>query len=160
LHHRLKANGRNPGINVIKQYSTLPLIRCYPGQLNQVFMNLIANAIDALEDLFFTRVHEAPHQPDYKPLIHIYTSLSDDNSHVIIKIMDNGSGIPCEKQDQIFNAFFTTKPVGKGTGLGLSISKKIIVEKHNGKLKCRSQLGQGTEFLIEIPVHLFQPTIQ
>lgn len=150
LHHRIKASGHNPGINIIKEYSSLPLIKCYPGQLNQVFMNLIANAIDALEESLFVNVTQAP----YKPTIQIRTYLSYDNSRVIINIRDNGLGIPTEKKDQIFNAFFTTKPVGKGTGLGLSISKQIIVEKHNGKIECISQAGLGTEFVIEIPVQL------
>ncbi|BAZ15303.1 multi-sensor signal transduction histidine kinase [Calothrix sp. NIES-4071] len=153
LHHRIKPNGHKPGINIIKQYSTLPLIKCYPGQLNQVFMNLIANAIDALEESFLVSLHKVPHLLD-KLTIQISSYLSNDNSYVGIKISDNGPGIALEKQDQIFNAFFTTKPVGKGTGLGLAISKQIIVEKHNGKLECISQPGQGTEFVIEIPVGL------
>ncbi|MBF2065044.1 MAG: PAS domain-containing protein [Calothrix sp. C42_A2020_038] len=152
LHHRLKANGQNPGINIIKEYNILPLIKCYPGQLNQVFMNLIANAIDALEESFSTSIQESPQQ-EFKPIICIRTSISDDKSHVIIKISDNGSGIPVDQKDQIFDAFFTTKPVGKGTGLGLSISQQIIVEKHGGKLQCISEPGDGTEFIVELPVN-------
>lgn len=151
LHHRIKASGHNPGIHIIKEYIALPLIKCYPGQLNQVFMNLIANAIDALEEFFFLNIQKAPRQHVNKPTIRISTSLYS-NTHAIIKISDNGSGIPNEKKDQIFNAFFTTKPVGKGTGLGLSISKQIIVEKHNGKLECISEPGMGTEFVIQIPI--------
>lgn len=153
LHHRIKASGHKPGINIIKEYSALPVIQCYPGQLNQVFMNLIANAIDALEEFFFTNAQKAPCNQVDKPTIHISTVLSSNNSHAIIRINDNGAGIPNEKKEQIFNAFFTTKPVGKGTGLGLSISKQIIVEKHKGKLECISEVGQGTEFVIEIPIH-------
>jgi signal transduction histidine kinase/PAS domain-containing protein len=146
LQHRLRRIGDNPGIEIIKQYQQLPLLKCYPGQLNQVFMNLIANAIDAVEEGVGSR-ELLP-----TPSIRIRTRLSDNPSCVLICIADNGSGISPEKQQHIFNTFFTTKPVGKGTGLGLSISQQIIVEKHCGRLWCTSELGQGTEFWIEIPI--------
>ncbi|MBE9224646.1 PAS domain-containing protein [Phormidium sp. LEGE 05292] len=138
LEHRLKAKPHFSGISVIKKYSKLPLIECYAGQLNQVFMNILANAIDALET-----------QPEPR---NITITTQVKNQLIIISIADNGVGMPQDIKSKIFDPFFTTKSVGKGTGLGLSISHSIIVEKHNGKLKCNSQLGQGTEFIIEIPV--------
>ncbi len=152
LQHRLRRIGDNPGIEIIKEYQQLPLIKCYPGQLNQVFMNLISNAIDAL----FEGMGSSSCAVDYSilpaPYIRIRTQLSNNKSCVLICIADNGTGIPPEKQQQIFNTFFTTKPIDKGTGLGLSISHQIIVEKHCGRLWCTSELGQGTKFWIEIPI--------
>jgi signal transduction histidine kinase/DNA-binding NarL/FixJ family response regulator len=141
LQHRIKPNGGKPGIKIIKEYGNLPLVACYPGQLNQVFMNLIANAVDALEESLVDNQQ-----------ICIRTQVINDNSHVLIQITDNGSGISHELQQQIFNPFFTTKPVGKGTGLGLSISHEIIAKKHGGNLKCISEPEQGTEFWIELPL--------
>jgi signal transduction histidine kinase len=138
LEHRLKAKPHFSGISVIKNYRKLPQVECYPGQLNQVFMNILANAIDALET-----------QPEPR---NITISTQAKNQLIIISIADNGGGMPKDIKSKIFDPFFTTKAVGKGTGLGLSISHSIIVEKHNGKLECNSELGQGTEFIIEIPV--------
>jgi signal transduction histidine kinase len=138
LQHRFQANNNQPEIQVIKEYGQLPLVECYAGQLNQVFMNLIANAIDALEETSNT------------PTIWINTQLTDENK-VLISIRDNGVGIPENIRSKLFNPFFTTKAVGKGTGLGLSISYQIV-EKHRGKLWCDSILGQGTKFVIEIPL--------
>ncbi|MFB2898815.1 ATP-binding protein [Aerosakkonemataceae cyanobacterium BLCC-F50] len=138
LEHRLKAKPHFSGISVFKNYGKLPLVECYPGQLNQVFMNILANAIDALET-----------QPEPR---NITISTQAKNQLIIISIADNGGGMPKNVKSKIFDPFFTTKAVGKGTGLGLSISHSIIVEKHNGNLKCNSELGQGTEFIIEIPV--------
>lgn len=138
LEHRLKAKPHFSGISVIKKYNKLPLIECYAGQLNQVFMNILANAIDALET-----------QPEPR---NITITTQVKYQLIIINIADNGAGMSQDIKSKIFDPFFTTKSVGKGTGLGLSISHSIIVEKHNGKLKCNSQLGQGTEFIIEIPV--------
>ncbi|MBW4669077.1 MAG: PAS domain-containing protein [Cyanomargarita calcarea GSE-NOS-MK-12-04C] len=203
LQHRFKPDGGKPGIEIIKEYTVLPNVKCYPGQLNQVFMNLIANAIDAIEESYnfsslknrlsvqikseeskpsklrlrsrhkgtYAQLKEisnslqsenlslqVPKSTRFKktlsPTIRISTRILEDNSHVVIRIADNGSGIPAEQQAQIFNAFFTTKPIGKGTGLGLSISYQIIVEKHGGKLWCFSKPGQGTEFIIEIPIDI------
>ncbi len=148
LSHRLKAKPQRPAIQIIKSYGDLPLVECFPGQLNQVFTNLIANAIDAMDESNFgksyTEIEKNPNQ------IIIRTSL--DNQHVKISIADNGSGMPESVINQIFNAFFTTKPEGKGTGLGLSISYEIITKKHGGKIECISSLGQGTEFIIQIPL--------
>ncbi|XQQ04924.1 MAG: GAF domain-containing protein [Leptolyngbya sp. IPPAS B-1204] len=153
LQHRLKANGRSPGIDIIKDYSELPLIECYAGQLNQVFMNILSNAIDALESRDEKRTPEAmQHQPSW---IKIRTALIHNASGqkcVMISISDNGAGIPETVQSRIFDPFFTTKPVGRGTGLGLAISYQVITEKHGGTLQCHSQPGQGTEFRIELPI--------
>jgi len=150
LQHRIKANDHRPDIEVIKEYGDLPLVNCYPSPLNQVFMNLLANAIDALdeENLKSGRSYEEIKQ-DPNRLI-IKTSVIKEGE-VEIKIADNGPGIPAEMQSRIFEPFVTTKPVGKGTGLGLSICHDIIIEKHGGSLLCNSQLGEGTEFVIRIP---------
>ncbi|MBD2480758.1 PAS domain S-box protein [Planktothrix sp. FACHB-1365] len=148
LHNRLKDNSQRQAIQVIKKYGRIPLVECYAGQLNQVFMNLISNAIDALESSShsFTQQQQNPHQ------ITIQTELFDPQ-WIRIKIADNGIGMPETVKSNLFNPFFTTKPVGKGTGLGLSISYQIIVERHKGSIQCHSELGQGTEFIIEIPLH-------
>ncbi|WP_445632577.1 histidine kinase [Nostoc sp. DSM 114161] len=145
LEHRLKAKPNYPGIKIIKEYGNLPLVECYPGQLNQVFMNILANAIDALEESMDNgKITNAPH-------ICICTNLIADQQLVIISIADNGCGIPENIQKQLFDPFFTTKPVGKGTGLGLSISYQIITQKHRGKLQCISSPNEGTEFIINLP---------
>ncbi|MGB6296464.1 MAG: ATP-binding protein [Rivularia sp. (in: cyanobacteria)] len=151
LRHRLKASESHPEINIIKNYADLPLINCYSGQLNQVFMNLLANAIDALEESnqgkSFEEIEDNLNQ------IEITTSLTADKKSVVIKIADNGLGISEELQQRIFDNLFTTKAVGKGTGLGLSIARQIIVEKHEGSLNFNSEIGKGTEFIIAIPVN-------
>lgn len=150
LKHRLKANYKRPEIQIIKKYGDLPEVNCYPGQLNQVFMNIIANAIDAVEDASKERsFHEINRSPNQ---ITICTKLSEDCESVFIRIKDNGLGMPEVVRSQIFDHLFTTKPVGKGTGLGLSISHSIVVEKHGGKLSCKSVSGEGTELAIEIPL--------
>ncbi|MBE9143375.1 PAS domain S-box protein [Planktothrix mougeotii] len=148
LHNRLKDNSQRQAIQVLKKYGRIPLVECYAGQLNQVFMNLISNAIDALESSSYslTQQQQNPHQ------ITIQTELFDPQ-WIRIKIADNGIGMPETVKSNLFNPFFTTKPVGKGTGLGLSISYQIIVERHKGSIQCNSELGQGTEFIIEIPLH-------
>jgi PAS domain S-box-containing protein len=150
LNNRLKAKPGSPEIQIIKKYdNSLPSIECYPGQLNQVFMNILANSIDALEDKI-KKNHQKNH-PAFNSLITINTKLVKSN-YIRIGIADNGCEIPANIQTKLFDPFFTTKEVGKGTGLGLSISYQIIVEKHRGKLNCYSQPGKGTEFIIEIPV--------
>ncbi|MEG3876650.1 response regulator [Microcoleus sp. herbarium7] len=143
LQHRLKARHDFPAIQVIKNYGKLPEVECHPSQLNQVFMNLLSNAIDALETSG-VREHK-------QPTITIGTSIDGADS-IAISIADNGVGIPEPIRSQIFNPFFTTKPVGKGTGLGLSIAHQIVTEKHGGKIECNSTLGLGTEFAVQIPV--------
>jgi signal transduction histidine kinase len=160
LQHRIKTIGLKTAelhkishspIELITEYGDLPLVTCYPGQLNQVFLNIINNAIDAVEN-----------QP-YPRFIKISTSLAKwenpDNSHsplptpsIVIRISDNGCGISEDVLPKIFDPFFTTKPVGRGTGLGLSMSYQIVVNRHQGQLKCNSIVGQGTEFIVEIPI--------
>ncbi|CAD5968740.1 Sensor protein [Planktothrix tepida] len=157
LQHRIKSRPEQPEIEVIKDYGNLPLVECYAGQLNQVFMNILTNAIDALEEKSrtendFLEENQIPLTDKIHNQIKISTSMLD-SEWVQISLSDNGIGIPQNIQQQIFNPFFTTKPIGKGTGLGMSISYQIIVEKHGGKLKCISIPNQGTEFVIQIPIH-------
>ncbi|HEY9852625.1 MAG TPA: PAS domain S-box protein [Leptolyngbyaceae cyanobacterium] len=148
LEYRLKQQGNQPAIKVIKSYGKLPLIECYAGQLNQVFMNIFSNAIDALEALM-ENSSNGNEQARKNPNISIYTEASGD--FVTIKIADNGIGMTKEVKQRIFDPFFTTKEVGKGTGMGLAIAHSIIVEKHKGSLQCFSKVGVGTEFRIQIP---------
>lgn len=148
LQHRLKAKPESSQIKIIKEYAQLPLVECYAGQLNQVFMNLLTNAIDALEETYKISEQNIIKQ---SKIISIKTQLKSED-YVIITIADNGMGIPEINKSKLFDPFFTTKPVGKGTGLGLSISYQIIHEKHQGKLWCDSIPREGTKFFIEIPV--------
>jgi signal transduction histidine kinase len=149
LQYRLKDKPESPAIEVIRDFSKLPPVECYPGQLNQVLMNILVNAIDALEEVNHKRTYEeiqaSPSQ------ITIRTAMID-SEWIEIAIADNGPGMPENVKNHIFDPFFTTKPVGKGTGMGMAISYQIITEKHNGKLLCFSTPGQGTEFKIQIPV--------
>lgn len=158
LKYRLKARKNCHFIEIIKEYSSLPLVDCYPGQLNQVFLNIIANAIDALDDLSEDSSWEDISTHPYT--ITIQTKASADNDWVTIRIKDNGPGMSPEVRRQVFDYLFTTKPVGKGTGLGLAISRQIVEEKHGGKLTCISTLGQGTEFIIELPRKQFHQSKQ
>ncbi|WP_373526022.1 ATP-binding protein [Nostoc sp.] len=152
IQSRLKATDKRPEIEVIKEYGTLPLVECYAGQLNQVFMNILVNAIDALEDSVLTGRWKIKKQlKTDNPQIYIRTQLVMPN-HVTIRIADNGTGIPEDAKKQLFNPFFTTKPVGQGTGMGLAISHQIITERHGGSLEFVSQPGTGTEFIIRIPL--------
>ncbi|BAY15489.1 two-component sensor histidine kinase [Anabaenopsis circularis NIES-21] len=144
LNNRLKTSCGKLGIEVIKNYDVLPLVECYPSQLNQVFMNIIANAIDALDG------------QEKEGIITISTSLENgkiltNSPYIVVWIQDNGSGMSQDVRDRLFEPFFTTKPIGKGTGLGMPICRKII-EKHNGKIECFSEPGQGTTFCIQIPI--------
>lgn len=148
LQPRLKKTSEHPAINLVKDYGELPLIECYAGQLNQVFMNLLANAIDALEERDKTRTEsEIIINPS---TINISTKMLENN-WVQIRIQDNGIGIKPDAISKIFDPFYTSKPVGKGTGLGLSISYQIIVDKHHGTMRCTSESQKGTEFIVEIP---------
>jgi signal transduction histidine kinase len=150
LKHRLQGSGDRTKIQVVTKYGDLPPISCYPGQLNQVFMNIIANAIDAFDELEQNHSHqEIPACPN---IITITTSVDLQQQTVIICIQDNGPGMLAEVQARIFEQSFTTKAVGKGTGLGLAISYQIIVDKHNGQLKCLSIPGEGTKFNITLPM--------
>jgi predicted ATPase/signal transduction histidine kinase/tRNA A-37 threonylcarbamoyl transferase component Bud32 len=146
LQHRLKENNNRLEIEVFKEYAQLPDILCYAGQLNQVFMNILSNAIDALED--YNNREDSPRK---NPQIRIRTELGEVNT-LKIRIADNGYGMTAQVMQKIFDPFFTTKPVGSGTGLGLSISYQVVVDKHKGQLSCESTLGEGTEFVIEIPM--------
>jgi PAS domain S-box-containing protein len=148
LQNRLKAYGDRPAINLTKRYGNIPIVNAYAGQLNQVFMNILSNAIDAIDE-GLTDTHTASEisiTTEFKP------SNDDQAPMVMIRIADNGHGIPEDILKKLFDPFFTTKPVGKGTGLGLSISYQIVVEKHQGRLECFSKVGEGTEFRIEIPL--------
>ncbi|MBD2449192.1 sensor histidine kinase [Nostoc sp. FACHB-152] len=159
LENRLQATPDYPAIEAIKEYADLPLVECYPGELNQVFINLLTNAIDAIQESFVNRpTHQ--HQDEEiastslirkKGQIRIQTELNADKQ-IVIRIADNGIGIPKNLQKQVFNPFFTTKPVGKSTGLALSISYQIVTEKHQGKLQFTSTFGKGTEFVMAIPL--------
>ncbi|MBE9209765.1 HAMP domain-containing histidine kinase [Nostoc sp. LEGE 06077] len=144
LQNRLKAKSNHPSIEIIKEYGQLPLVECYAGQLNQVLINIIINAIDALENLSVINQH-------HNPQIVIRTLLLNSD-WIAIEIADNGIGMTPDIQKRIFDPFFTTKPVGKGTGLGMSISYQIITEKHQGRLGCSSFPGAGAKFIIEIPI--------
>jgi two-component system, NtrC family, sensor kinase len=149
LQHRLKAKPERLEIEVMRDYGDLPDVLCYPGSLNQVFMNVLANAIDAVEEVDAQQCYQAiKHDPGR---ITIRTSVTE-SKWIEIAIADNGIGMPEHLQQQIFAPFFTTKPLGKGTGIGMSISHQIIVEKHHGKLTCFSTLGKGTELIIQIPL--------
>ncbi len=153
LQNRLREQPHRAAIQVIKEFGNLPLVECYPGEMNQVFMNILSNAIDAIE----SRIKE---DSSLSPKIQICTTVLKVNNQqsgdkVLIRIADNGSGISPHIKQRVFDPFFTTKPVGKGTGLGLSISHSIVVKKHKGELRCNSVLGQGTEFVIELPRILY-----
>ncbi|OCR02622.1 serine/threonine protein kinase [Oscillatoriales cyanobacterium USR001] len=147
LKHRLKANENRPEIKVVKEYGNLPQIECYAGQLNQVFMNLLSNAIDALEDS-----NQGLKYAEIANEITVKTERSEDKNQAIIRIKDNGIGMSAEVQAKIFEHLFTTKGVGKGTGLGLAIARQIIVEKHGGAISVNSEVGVGTEFILSLPV--------
>ncbi len=147
LRHRLKENEERSEIKVIRKYGNLPPVECHLGQLNQVFMNLLSNGIDAIEE----NLESNKQQKFTPPQIQIQTQRVSQNQ-VLIRIIDNGFGIPTEMQSRLFDPFFTTKPVGKGTGLGLSISYQIVTEFHQGKLECNSTPGKGAEFRIRMPI--------
>jgi two-component system, NtrC family, sensor kinase len=135
-----RLNAHNPAIQVLKDYGTLPLVECYPGQLNQVLMNLLVNGIDALDN-----------SGGEQPQIHIRTETLE-HQQIAIRIANNGAGIPEEVKLKLFDPFFTTKPVGQGTGMGLAISYQIVVEKHQGQLLCVSETEKGAEFVVQIPI--------
>ncbi len=172
VQHRCQSQSQRPPIQIYKDYANLPLVECYPGQLNQVFLNVVNNAIDALEESNFyanniadSLGEEAPannllytHNKSKLLQIKISTELIDD--WVRIRIYDNGCGVTEEVRKNMFNPFFTTKSIGKGTGLGLSTSYQIVVEMHQGKITCSSLLGKGTEIKIEIPLKMIRTSNQ
>ncbi len=151
LGNRLKAQGKEPEINIVKEYGDLPLVECYAGQLNQVFMNLVSNAIDALREDEDQGGQAENALAGTTPTITIRTQLSD-RQHVRICIADNGKGMTAEVQQKLFEPFFTTKAVGKGTGMGLAICYQIVVEKHEGTIEVSSTPDKGTEFCLTLPV--------
>jgi PAS domain S-box-containing protein len=165
LQSQLIANSRLSAIEIIKDYGNLPLVDCYPGQLNQVFINIFSNALNALEEQRYwgagklensQQAQQTNNSASYPPIslppcIRIHTQVLDAHD-IVIRIADNGCGMTELVKERIFDPFFTTQPVGKGTGLGLSICYQIIIEKHKGKLKCTSEPGKGTEFWIQIPI--------
>ncbi|MEM9772360.1 MAG: ATP-binding protein [Cyanobacteria bacterium P01_D01_bin.73] len=158
LGHRLKANSERDAIDIVRNYGDLPLVNCYVGQLNQVFMNLLANAIDALEEGMKGGANLQAKESKISgssPLLQIVISTRLDGDRCLINIRDNGSGIEPDVCNRIFDPFFTTKPTGKGTGMGLAISHQIVTEKHGGRLSCASAPGEGTTFTIEIPTEIF-----
>ncbi|MBD2201153.1 GAF domain-containing protein [Calothrix sp. FACHB-1219] len=154
LAHRFKNNADRPAIKLIQEYGDLPLVECYPAQFNQVLMNILSNSIDALDDKYHAikQKYLDLSKPCPEIPLTIWISTQIVNQQILIKIADDGLGIPEEVRSHIFEPFYTTKEVGKGTGLGLSISHQIIVEKHQGQIRCVSKPGEGTEFFIEIPI--------
>lgn len=179
LHSRLRATHERPAIEVIKEYGELVPIECYAGQLNQVFMNILSNAIDAIDEkinnlqvlkldksggdklmssslstqLSTSNLILSKIEIKFVPQIKICTELTEDKKLILIQIIDNGIGMTQEIQQRIFEQFFTTKDVGKGTGLGLAIAHQIIVEKHRGTLEVKSVTGHGSQFTITIPIY-------
>jgi signal transduction histidine kinase len=145
LYHRLKAKAHQPEIEVIKNYGVLPEIEGFAGQLNQVFMNIFSNSIDAIEEKLLD-------DPDFSPHITITTEVIKSTNQVLIELGDNAKGMPEKVRQSIFEPFFTTKGIGKGTGLGLAITHQIVVEKHGGTIECNSQEGKGTKFKIKLPL--------
>jgi PAS domain S-box-containing protein len=156
LQSRLKAKSEHPPIEIIKEYGDLPKVQCYAGQLNQVFMNILSNSIDALDD--YNQRKKAEVKNNFSKII-ISTKLLNPD-WVAISIKDNGGGMSESVRQRLFDPFFTTKPVGQGTGLGLSISYQIVVDKHKGKIECISQPGLGAEFCIEIPIRQISVAIE
>lgn len=150
LKYRLKGDEHRPGIEIIKEYGDLPAIACFPGQLNQVFVNILANAVDMFDDVARKTTFKALEQSLQR--ITIKTAIPDEKNWVEICIQDNGTGITEQVKARIFDHLFTTKAVGKGTGLGLAIAHQIVTEKHGGKLMVKSALGQGTTFVIQLPL--------
>lgn len=147
LQHRTKAQSERPAIDIVRDFGSLPLVECFAGQLNQVFMNILSNAIDALETGSRKNLSSQKN-----PQIVLHTEACEDQ--VVVSIADNGTGMPADVKNRIFDPFFTTKPVGKGTGMGMAISYQLVVEKHRGNIECQSEEGVGTRFVITLPVRL------
>lgn len=154
LQHRLKADNTRPAIEIIREYGELPKVECYAGQLNQVFMNLLANAIDALEESNQEQERSQEYLEAHPNRIAIKTELSSDRKFAVIGIKDNGIGMTEEVRQKVFDHLFTTKGVGKGTGLGLAIVHQIVVDKHAGTIEVKSRPGEGAEFAIAIPIEI------
>ena len=151
LQTRLRAQNWRSQIEVRKEYGHLPQLKCYAGQLNQVFMSILSNAIDAIEQCLAEHTPRTKARPEITICTLCQSNLRNGDREIIISISDNGSGIATENLDRIFDPFFTTKEIGKGTGLGMAIAHQIITEKHNGTITCSSEQGQGTTFAITLP---------
>ena len=151
LKYRLKANAYRPDIQLVKDYGNTPLVDCFPGQINQVFMNILANAID----MFDEAAHQVPFEylEAHPQIITIKTLVNEEKNTIDIRISDNGKGMTPVVVAKAFEYLFTTKDIGKGTGLGLAIAYQIVVEIHDGCLDVKSELGQGTEFCVGLPMH-------
>lgn len=156
LQHRLRAKPERPAIEIIKEYGDLPEVECYAGQLNQVFMNILSNGIDALHSRDSDRSSE---EMKSNPSTITIRTQARDRDWVRICIQDNGPGMSASVKERLFEPFFTTKPVGSGTGLGLSISYQIVVDKHGGTIQCLSEPGKGSEFIIDIPMRQKKPEL-
>lgn len=157
LYHQLKESADAPMVRIVRDYSLLPKVECYPGQLNQVFMNLLSNAIDALDEDYEQLLDGGKHKNEIEDRGEITVRTStfvdpEESEWIEIAIADTGIGIPSDNISRVFDAFFTTKPMGKGTGIGLSISQTIVTQKHGGKISCSSTFGEGAEFVIHLPV--------
>ncbi|MDJ0800117.1 MAG: response regulator [Calothrix sp. MO_167.B12] len=150
LKHRMKCNEKRADIQVIKDYEQLPYIECYPGEINQVFMNVITNAVEAFEEFYENNTNRG--EGIEKNVLTCSTGYNENMSHITISIKDNAGGIKPELQGKVFEQFFTTKQGHGNTGLGLSIIQEIVEERHQGKVKCISKLGEGTELIIELPI--------
>ncbi|MGF1522014.1 MAG: sensor histidine kinase [Leptolyngbyaceae cyanobacterium] len=157
LQHRLKAKSNSPAIKLVKDYGNLPLVQCYPGPLNQVWMNILSNAIDALDE---RNAQQDCQAIKVNPAQIRITTSKLESSWVQIEFSDNGAGIPEPVRQRIFEPFFTTKEIGKGTGIGMSISYQVVTEKHKGRLHCESSPYAGTTFTIQIPVVQQMPNVQ
>ena len=153
LQPHFRATQLRPAIAIEKSYGPIPLVRCYPGQLSQACMNLIANAVDAIDE----RCAGQSFEVNQAHLHRISIETLSNNAMVMISVQDTGIGMDDGVRSRLFNAFFTTKPVGKGTGLGLSISHHIVTEKHGGTLICTSVLGEGSTFTIALPMQPGEP---
>ena len=147
IQHRLKFSNSRSAIQIIRDFDNLPSIECYAGHLNQAFINVIVNAIDALDAA-------SEEKTSYFDIPQITIRTESRAESIVISIADNGIGIPADSRSRIFEPFFTTKEVGQGTGMGLAIAHQIIVEQHRGKIDCSSEEGKGTEFIIELPMRL------
>ena len=151
LQHRLKAQPYRPAIELIRDYGNIPKVKCFPSQLNQVFMNLLANGIEALEENIAVKSNTEVGSQQLMLKIITKAITLNDQPWIEISFEDNGIGISEQTQSKIFEPFFTTKAIGKGTGMGLAISYQIVNDKHNGSLECQSLVDRGTKFIIRIP---------
>jgi signal transduction histidine kinase/HAMP domain-containing protein len=153
LQSQLKEQDHRPAIEIIREYGKLPLLECYAGQLNQVFMNILVNAIDAIDTKMFTRAKsEGSVKIKTQETLSIKIRTTHEDNYIFVRFSDNGIGMSEQTQGKLFDPFFTTKAVGKGTGLGLSVSYQIVTEQHQGQIYCSSEFGTGSEFVLQLPI--------